>query len=137
MKTSRTRRCNQSLLISTANERLHSSHQDRLRRTSGGPDNKILRQLEADDRLRRDVNIPISSQAAQRRSSTCTDEAANQQTNTAGGDTADQHTQSGAAPDERRRSLPLTLFRLGRIVRVERVTRAAQCDIGEPQLQNR
>ena len=93
-------------------------------------DDQILRELEVDNRLGRDLDITISCQAAQCRSSTCADKAANQQTNTPGGHTADQHTQPGTAADERRRPLALTLLRLGRIVRVERVTRAVQCEIG-------
>jgi hypothetical protein len=41
--------------------------------TSGRPDDKIVRQLEANNRLRRNLNIPIPRQATQRRAPTRAD----------------------------------------------------------------
>jgi hypothetical protein len=51
-------------------------------------DDEIVRQLEPDNRLSRDLDIPVPRQAAQRRSSTRANQTANQQPDTAAGHTA-------------------------------------------------
>src|SRR6202789_1248875 len=79
---------------------------------SGRLNHKIVRQLKANSRLRRNFNIPISRQAAQYRTAARSHQAADQQPNAPGGDAANQHAQAGAAADKCRGSLALALLRL-------------------------
>jgi hypothetical protein len=62
--------------------------QSKSKGTSGRPDDEIIRQLKTNNRLRRNLNVPIPRQATQRRASTRADQTANQQPDTAAGHAA-------------------------------------------------
>jgi hypothetical protein len=85
---------------------------------------QIVRQSEAHDRLGWNFDIAISRQAAQCCSTTCADEATDKQTNSPSGHATDQHAKSGAAADDRSRSLSFTPFGPRQISRIEGVARA-------------
>ena len=78
--------------------------------TSSRLHSKRLSQLEVNDRLRRNIDIPISRQTRSRRSSSSACQAADQQPRSASRNTANQHSESAAAADERRRPLTLALL---------------------------
>ena len=98
---------------------------------------KIVRELEAHNRLRGNLDIPIPRQSAQRRSATSSDQSANQQSDAASGYTTHKHSKPRAAADKRGRPLPLTLLGLRQVTRIECISRAVQREIGQPQFQNR
>src|ERR1700722_20920135 len=101
---------------------------------SRGLNHEIVRQLEAHDRLGRNLDIAIARQAAQCRSSASADQTANQKTDASRRHAAHQHSKSGATADERSRSLALALLRPRQVPGVESVTRAVQREICQPQL---
>ena len=80
---------------------------------------KIVCQFETNDRLGRNLNVPVPSQTAQRRTSTCANKTANQQPNAAGSNTAYEHPESGTSADKRSRPFALAFFGLRQITRIQ------------------
>src|SRR6202023_3049034 len=81
------------------------------RNNSGRLNHKIVRQLEANNRLRRNVDVPIPRQPTDCRASACASQPADQQARTSSRHAANQHSQPRATANERGRPFALALLR--------------------------
>jgi hypothetical protein len=85
---------------------------------SGRLNDQVVGQSETNDGFSGNLDIAISRQATQRRSSACADQASNQQANASSGYTTDQHSEAGTTAYDCRRAFTLATLGPRQVSRV-------------------